>query len=407
MEFLQERQSRRYFTGLALFLVCLLLFGIYSGWLHGSETRRVLMEREKAMVSFLIEQGVPAETVAAALKNDVVTETGDIFMRQAGHTEQTAWWLLPDISRTTVFLCIVILTGLFIFGLAVMIITILFLRARERRYQDAEGTITQFMDGNFQKHLSGNDTGALSRMFASIDQLATALQTKNETEYHAKVFLKDTISDISHQLKTPLAALAMYMEIILDEPENAAAVKNFSGKAVCSLERMEQLIQTLLKAARLDAGNIVFEKRPYPVPEIVSRATDNFLTRVDAEGKKLVIKGNSAEMVTCDLVWTGEAVGNLVKNALDHTTPGGTVCIAWERSPAMLRLSVADDGCGIAQEEIYHIFKRFYRGKYSKDRQSAGLGLSLSKAIVEGQGGILSVQSTCGVGTTFMVTFFS
>ncbi len=115
--------------------------------------------------------------------------------------------------------------------------------------------------------------------------------------------------------------------------------------------------------------------------------------------------GAPDEQVFCDAAWTKEAVENLVKNALDHTEAGGTIRIGWSHSPALFRLTVEDDGCGIAPEDIHHIFKRFYRSQSSRDRQGAGLGLSLAKAIVEGQGGMLSVESAPGKGSIFRASF--
>ncbi|MBD5457963.1 MAG: HAMP domain-containing histidine kinase, partial [Lachnospiraceae bacterium] len=205
--------------------------------------------------------------------------------------------------------------------------------------------------------------------------------------------------------KTPLAALDMYMEILEEEPENVETVKIFSRKSMRSLERMEQLISALLKIARLDTGSIVFEKRKCLVSEITAQAIGELSERAKQEGKKIVTEGEPEESIFCDEDWTREAVENLVKNALDHTEAGGTVRVTWKRSPVLFRLTVEDDGCGIAPEDIHHIFKRFYRSKNSSDRQGAGLGLSLAKSIVEGQGGTLSVESSPGEGSVFRISF--
>ena len=133
------------------------------------------------------------------------------------------------------------------------------------------------------------------------------------------------------------------------------------------------------------------------------------LLRARKEEKQLLMEGDDSCRLFCDPEWTGEAVGNLVKNALDHTAAGGCIQVRWELSPAMLRISVEDDGEGIAPEDIHHIFKRFYRSRQSApaaaDRQGIGLGLPLAKAIVEGQGGILSVQSQPGQGACFSMAF--
>ena len=109
----------------------------------------------------------------------------------------------------------------------------------------------------------------------------------------------------------------------------------------------------------------------------------------------------------CDMEWTGEAIGNIVKNALDHTQAGGIVRITWERTPAMFRIFISDNGNGIVPEDIYHIFKRFYRSKHSLDTQGIGLGLPLAKSIIEGQNGVISVQSEVGKGTLFTLSFLT
>ena len=199
----------------------------------------------------------------------------------------------------------------------------------------------------------------------------------------------------------------MYQEIIENEPENADTVKQFSGKMGISLKRMEQLILSMLKITRLDTGNIVFEKSSCRVTELIAHSINELTTRAKNENKQILMDGNPEQLLVCDMEWTGEAIGNIVKNALDHTQSGGTVRITWEHTPAMLRIFIADNGGGIAPEDIHHIFKRFYRSKHSLDTQGVGLGLSLAKSIIEGQGGVISVQSELGAGTTFTLSFLT
>jgi len=407
MGFLQEKESGRFFAFLVIYSLALLLTGFFLSWFHGSQARALLLEQERTVVSSLLEQGVSSEIIAASLKNETVTEEGVTLLRRVGYTETIPLWLLPKVRhRMRVFCAVVSVIGV-IGGAALLSASTCFLAVRERLYRKATAIVARFADGDFKERMPGNETGALKGLFAAVDGLATALQAQTETERRAKEFLKDMISDISHQLKTPLSALAMYTEIISGEPDNATAVKEFSEKSMGALERMRELIQALLKVTRLDAGSILFDKRRYPVSEVVARATENLLTRAEMENKKIVVKGDSDETMCCDLEWTGEAIGNLVKNALDHTDSGGIIGIEWTHSPIGLRLSVSDNGEGIAQEDIYHIFKRFYRSRasgLSRSRQGVGLGLPLAKAIVEGQGGIIAVQSALGEGTVFHLT---
>ena len=282
-----------------------------------------------------------------------------------------------------------------------------FLSRRARLYRQAADIVRQYMDGDFSSHLPQNQEGDLFQLFSEIEQLSTMLQSKNEVEHKNKEFLKSTISDISHQLKTPLAALMMYQEILEGEPGNPDTVREFSGKMGVSLQRMEQLIQSMLKITRLDSGSIVFERRDILVTELIHRAVRDLQTRAGREGKCIQLEGDSAEHLSCDPEWTVEALGNLVKNALDHTEAGGQIRIAWSRTPAMFQIQVSDDGSGIAPEDIHHIFKRFYRSRHTLDAPGVGLGLPLAKSIIEGQGGVITVQSIQGDGSVFTVSFLT
>ena len=123
---------------------------------------------------------------------------------------------------------------------------------------------------------------------------------------------------------------------------------------------MERLTGNLLKIVRLDAKTISFEKKPCDVGGLVKDAAEGFITRAEKEGKQLFLEGEET-ILNCDRNWTEEAVSNLIKNALDHTDEGDFVKISWEKSPVMIRISVEDNGSGISEEDIYHIFKRFYR----------------------------------------------
>ena len=140
---------------------------------------------------------------------------------------------------------------------------------------------------------------------------------------------------------------------------------------------------------------------------MIKNAISELTTRATQERKQIIVNGTPNQTVICDMDWTSEAIGNLVKNALDHTKAGGIIRITWESTPTMLRILVSDNGSGIAPEDIHHIFKRFYRSKYSLNTPGVGLGLPLAKSIIEGQGGLISVQSILHEGTTFSVSFLT
>ena len=169
------------------------------------------------------------------------------------------------------------------------------------------------------------------------------------------------------------------------------------------LDRIEALVQNLLKITMLDAGTIIIEKNIENVSDMMHDIGQHFAYRAKQEQKELILSGASDIMLFCDREWMMEAVSNLVKNAFDHTDAGKRICIGWKQMPDMVQIVVEDNGCGIHSEDIYYIFKRFYRSRFSKDTQGIGLGLPLSKTIVELHGGNIKADSILGKGSTFTI----
>lgn len=406
MDMMQEKSVRYYFICLLCMTGVFVMLAFFLSWVHGKETQHILFEREQTMVSSLMEQGVSRASIVRAVKNAEATGEGTELLQQIGHTQSVSFRLFPSIDRSV---CLFVGMAVGMAGILALLLcgmTVRFLGKREKMYRQAEGIINQFSDGNFENHLPRNEDGSIYQLFSAVEELAMALRAQSEKEQHGKTFLKDMISDISHQLKTPLAALHMYTEIIAKEPDQKETVERFSEKIMQSLDRIERLVQTLLKVSRIDAGSIVFHKEWQSAASLAESAVEDLSVRAQREGKRLVMEGDPAQMFFCDREWTREAVANLIKNALDHTDEGGTIMVSWEHSPAVSLLSVADDGCGIDAEDMPHVFKRFYRSKRDGSRQGIGLGLSLARSIVEGQNGILSVSSTPGQGAIFTISFF-
>ncbi len=283
---------------------------------------------------------------------------------------------------------------------------ILYLKKREERYREALFVVEGYITGDFSKHLKKNEEGSFNQLLSSVENLSMALQSKSEVEHQAKEFLLERISDLSHQLKTPLSAIQMYDEIILQDADNEKTVKKFTNKSLLSVSRMEQLIALFLKMMRIDSGNAVFEKDDCQIGELVSHSIEDLKVRAKLEEKTITVTGCETEKIVCDFDWTSEAISNILKNALDHTSRGGHISISWERRVSMLRMEIRDDGCGISPEDIHFVFKRFYRSKNS-DGKGFGLGLPLAKSIIEGQGGILTLESSIGEGTVFIISFLT
>ena len=255
--------------------------------------------------------------------------------------------------------------------------------------------------------IESEETGDWYSLFHEINELASILSAHAENEKQTKEFLQDIISDVSHQIKTPLSALKMYQEIMDSRSTDAKAVSSFSKKSLREIKRMEDVIYTLLKLARLDAGIIQLQKAPENLSVLIQDILERFEVWAKRENKTITLSGKENVFLSCDALWISEAVGNIVKNALEHTVEGGHIIVHLEQNPLMTQIVVEDDGKGIHPEDLYNIFKRFYRSRFSQDTHGIGLGLPLAKAIVEMHGGTISVTSKLGIGTTFTLNFFS
>ncbi len=280
-----------------------------------------------------------------------------------------------------------------------------YLKEQGRQIEEAAEQIREYSAGNRNARIDCDEEGDLYRLFQEVNALVSILNAHADNEKRAKTFMKDTISDISHQLKTPLAALNIYQGIIQEEEKESSVILEFSELCEQELDRIETLVQNLLKITKLDAGTIVIENAQVNVSQMMEQVQKSFAYRAEKEGKALLFLGDPEAELLCDQTWMREAVANLVKNALDHTKKGDAVSIRWKKFPSMVQIAVEDNGSGIHPEDLPHIFKRFYRSRFSKDTQGIGLGLSLAKAIVEAQGGSIEADSVLGVGTTFTMDF--
>ena len=289
-------------------------------------------------------------------------------------------------------------------GMAVALgIAVRRLRLQERRMEDAAQQIADYILDRRKGGIECNEEGAMYHLFHEVNSLVTIADAHADSERRAKEFLRDTISDISHQLKTPIAALDIYNGILQQEAADTDTVREFADLSEQELDRIESMVQSLLKMARLDAGAIILEQSPENISGLLEHIIGRYSFRAEQEGKELVLEGDGQSILLCDRIWLSEAVGNLIKNALDHTARGDRIRVQWQHSPCLTQIIVEDSGSGIHPEDLYHIFKRFYRSRFSKDTQGVGLGLPLAKSIVEAHQGSIEVHSELGYGTVFTI----
>ncbi|WP_027086629.1 sensor histidine kinase [Cohnella panacarvi] len=245
--------------------------------------------------------------------------------------------------------------------------------------------------------------GELGLLANGVQELSLRLRETIEQLNRDKTFLKDTVADISHQLKTPLASLMIYIELLASGKTDPANAAEFLATCRRELDRMEWLILTLLKLARIEADALELQAVPARFSDTLS-ASLHAVERL-AEERRVAIDlvGHDPELlIPHDSHWLAEAISNVLKNAVEISPSGSRITVSWERTPIFVRLKIADRGPGIPEQHLPHIFKKFYRT--SSGGSGVGLGLPLAKSIVEKHGGVLSAGNSPGGGAVFYLT---
>lgn len=276
---------------------------------------------------------------------------------------------------------------------------------RFRKIRNLSLYLKRVLNGERQLDIPDNVEGDLSILRNDIYKLVTRLETQAELLIADKKYLVDSLSDISHQLKTPMTSMMVMTDILRDENLPAKKREEFVKSIQSQLERMEWLLTSLLKMSKLDAGTIQFKKERVLMRELVKKATEHLLIPMELKNQTFTVDIPEDMSLICDFHWTAEAIANVVKNCMEHTPKGGRIAVYSETRGIYTQLVVEDDGEGIAPEDLPHIFERFYRGK-NAGKDSVGIGLAMAKHILGIQKGQIEVASEPGAGTRFIFRLY-
>ena len=266
--------------------------------------------------------------------------------------------------------------------------------------------ISKINKRNFDIDIEDYTEDELSILKQEVYKTSLMLRSEADNSLKDKLNLKDSLSDISHQLKTPLTSITIMIDNILDNEEMDTKAKR---KFLISIKReiinINFLVQNLLKLSKFDANVIKFNKEEVLIKDIVDEAIKKVSALSELKGVSIKVSGDKGSTIKCDFMWEVEALSNIIKNSIEHIEGEGFVEVNYTKNKVYARILIRDNGIGINEDDLPYIFDRFYKGKNSS-KDSVGIGLALSKSIIEKDNGSISVKSTPKIGTIFTIKYF-
>lgn len=297
--------------------------------------------------------------------------------------------------------------AVFLFAIEIVLIAsfVIFTKWRYREIEKLSSYLRRISSGEYSLDVRDNREGELSILKNEIYKVTLMLSEQSSLLQQDKIKLTDAISDISHQLKTPLTSMMVMADLLSDAKLEDSKRSEFTHNIQAQLERIEWLVTSLLKLSKIDAGTVTFKKEKVLVRELIDKATGPLLIPMDIKEQTLKINGDEASAFLGDYNWTAEAIVNILKNCVEHTEEGGEISIAFSENALFTEIVIRDNGKGISKEDLPYIFKRFYKGKNAGE-DSVGIGLAMAHSIISSQQGDLKVVSEEGKGTRFHIKFY-
>ena len=301
-------------------------------------------------------------------------------------------------------LLIINILSIIILVFAILVILYIYSRSESKKIKEIEKYIEAINNKNYTLKISENSEDEFSNLSNELYKTTVMLKEQASNSQKSQKTLQTNIEDISHQLKTPLTSISIMLDNIIDNPDIEIETRQkFLHEINRQIEWFNWLVIALLKLSKIDSGTAVFTKKEINVEKIINHVIQNLATPLDIKQQKIIVNGNSSKFIG-DYNWQLEALTNIVKNCIEHTPNHKNIYIKFEENNFYTKITIRDEGVGIAKEDIKHIFERFYKGKNSSEN-SIGIGLALAKSIIERDNGYIICSSKEGEGTTFEIKY--
>lgn len=407
MRILSNPEIKKYnISIIALFLIIILL-SIFINTLNLNIIKADVIQNNQAIVGNIVSKYPELEkdivSVITQAKNKENTDLGAKVLQKYNYDSSTNLSQEPIVQNNIYkMLKINILFITFVF-LCLITISFYFFIKIYRDIKDMTDYVYHSSEGREYQMKNKNQEGQMGLLKTELMKMTTVLKEKVALLHSEKIFLNDTISDISHQLKTPMTSLMLLSDLMYNDLDKEKKIE-FLDRTNAQLSRMDWLIKSMLKLSKLEAKVIDFKTDKVNINELIKRSISPLLVPIELRNISLNINGDKEASYIGDIEWSSEALGNIIKNCVEHTKEGGTLDITYEENPIYSEIIIKDNGEGIDKDDIQNIFKRFYKGKNSKS-DSVGIGLAMAKSIIESQNGDIYVKSKKNRGSEFHITF--
>ena len=341
------------------------------------EIVEILNSSDKTNNEILKEYGIELD------KDSVILENNTDFQK----------FIIIDISTLILF---------------ILILSIIFFKynhSESKKINEITKYIEEINRGNYKLNIEENTEDELSILKNELYKITIMLKEVAENSQKDKTTLKDSLSDISHQIKTPITSILIMLDNILsDENMPEDIKKDFIKDIKREIINIKFLVESILKLSKIDSNSIKFIKKEVFIKDIINEAVKNVSMLSELKNIEIIVSGDDSIKTICDLKWQVEAITNILKNCIEHSYEYRKIYINYNQNNMYTELKIEDNGTGIDAKDLPHIFERFYKGKNSSS-DSVGIGLALSKSIIESNNGYIQVDSELNKGTTYIIKY--
>ena len=304
--------------------------------------------------------------------------------------------------KTNIILNIILIV---LFSVLYMAIIFIYLKQRDKKINQITQYINEIKNRKYDLNINENSEDELSNLKNELYKITIMLKEESEISRQDKEKIKMSVEDISHQLKTPLTSIMIMLDNLKDNPNMDEDTKQkFIFEISKQVDWINWLVISILKLSRLEADVVKFSNNKINVKKFIDEIIGNLEIPIEIKNQKISIEGDEDASFIGDYKWQQEAITNIIKNAIEHNKENGKITIKYEENVLFTKITIIDEGQGIAKEDLKHIFERFYKAQNSSDN-SVGIRLSLAKNIIEKNNGMINCKSEIGNGTEFIVKY--